>query len=113
MVMPPVHIVGHLPSLEDLYSRSKLFIAPTRYAAGIPHKIHEAAAYGLPVIATPLLVEQLNWTDREAAIAETAEAFAAECIDVYTNASRWTSLRKAALERIRKRITLGAFQPSS
>jgi glycosyltransferase involved in cell wall biosynthesis len=110
MAMPPVLIVGHLSSLEELYNSSRLFIAPTRYAAGIPHKIHNAAAHGLPVVSTPLLAEQLKWTDRELAIADSAEAFATQCINVYTDASRWTSLRKAALERIRKECSSLEFQ---
>jgi hypothetical protein len=62
------------------------------------------------VVSTPLLAEQLKWTDRELAIADSAEAFATQCINVYTDASRWTSLRKAALERIRKECSSLEFQ---
>jgi O-antigen biosynthesis protein len=102
MAAPPVEILGHVASLDDLFARSRLFVAPTRFAAGIPHKIHEAAARGLPVVATPLLAEQLGWTGRELSIAGDAESFAAECVDLYTNASRWADLRQAAMDRIRK-----------
>jgi GT2 family glycosyltransferase/glycosyltransferase involved in cell wall biosynthesis len=100
LAKPPVRLMGHLPTLDDLYRSSRVFVAPTRYAAGIPHKIHEAAAHGLPVVATPLLAKQLGWTESELAIADSSEAFAAQCIDLYRNASRWTDLRNAALKRI-------------
>ncbi len=70
---PSVRITGYLPDLTELYANARLFIAPTRYAAGLPHKIHEAAARGLPVVATPLLAGQLEWTERELAIAADAE----------------------------------------
>ena len=33
----------------------KVFIAPTRFAAGIPHKVHEATANGIPCVTTELL----------------------------------------------------------
>jgi GT2 family glycosyltransferase len=107
---PSVRITGHLPSLQGLYSESRVFIAPTRYAAGIPHKVHEAAAYGLPVVATPLLAEQLDWSEREIAIAGDAEAFAARCVEIYTNSEEWNRLREAALERVRRECSPQAFE---
>ena len=112
LAVPPVRIAGHLPSLQGLYAESKIFIAPTRYAAGIPHKVHEAAAHGVPVVATPLLAGQLGWTERELAIAQDAEAFAARCIEIYTDSGRWNSLREAALERVRRECSPQAFEES-
>jgi glycosyltransferase involved in cell wall biosynthesis len=109
MAKPPVRLTGHLPSLENLYESARVFIAPTRFAAGIPHKVGEAAARGLPSVVTTLLAEQLNWTDREVAIAGDGETFAAKCVDVYTNAAEWTSLREAALERVRREYSPQTF----
>src|SRR6185436_9003382 len=60
-----VQVTGPLPSLRHLYETARLFIAPTRYAAGISHKVHEAAAHGLPVITTSLIAAQLGWTQRK------------------------------------------------
>ena len=110
LAKPPVRITGPVPSLTEFYSGNRLFIAPTRYAAGIPHKIHEAAAHGLPVVATPLLARQLDWTDHELAIAEGAGAFAQQCIAVYTDFGRWTRLRNAALERVAVECSPEAFE---
>jgi glycosyltransferase involved in cell wall biosynthesis len=87
-----------------------LFVAPTRYSAGVPIKIYEAAAHGIPVVATPLLASQLAWTNRELAIAETAEAFAAQVIETYTNDATWASLRDAALDRVRRECSLEVFE---
>jgi glycosyltransferase involved in cell wall biosynthesis/GT2 family glycosyltransferase len=106
----PVRITGELPSLEDLYAKSRVFIAPTRFAAGIPLKVVEAASRGLPVIATTLLAEQLSWTDREAAIAGDAETFAAQCVEVYRDATKWARLREGALERIRNEYSPQTFE---
>jgi O-antigen biosynthesis protein len=112
MVQPPVRITGHLPVLDDLYASARVFVAPTRFAAGIPHKIHEAAARGLPVVTTPLLAKQLNWTERELALAQTAEAFAEQCIAIYTDRERWIGLREAAVSRVRQECSPKAFEDS-
>jgi O-antigen biosynthesis protein len=106
----PVRITGPVPSLEDFYGSHRLFIAPTRYAAGIPHKIHEAAANGLPVVTTPLLARQLDWTDHELAIAESAAAFSQQCIAVYNDPARWARLRNAALGRVRAECSPEGFE---
>jgi glycosyltransferase involved in cell wall biosynthesis len=106
----PVRITGHLPSLDNLYSQTRVFIAPTRYAAGIPHKVHEAAAYGLPVVATPILAAQLGWSSRELGIGETAEEFAERCIEIYRDARKWSTQRDAALDKIRSECSPEGFE---
>ncbi len=106
-----VRITGHLPDLGDLYNESRVFVAPTRYAAGIPHKIHEAAARGLPVVATPLLATQLGWQDDDVfLVGWDAMSFARKCIQLYTNQSTWTRLRAAALKRVEEECSEEAFE---
>jgi len=104
-----VVIAGELPSLSDVYAAAKVFVAPTRFAAGIPHKIHEAAAFGLPVVATPLLAAQLSWTAKELSIAEDAKTFAHCCVELYTNPDLWLRQRDAALARVRAECSPVAF----
>ena len=110
MVRPPVRITGHLPSLDKLYLQARVFIAPTRYAGGIPHKVHEAAAHGLPVVTTPLLAAQLGWTHRELEVANDAQSFADACIKIYTDSQRWTQMRSAALDRVTIECSTEAFE---
>ena len=109
---PSVRITGYLPDLTELYACARVFIAPTRYAAGLPHKIHEAAARGLPVVATPLLASQLEWTEREIAIAGDAESFAMRCCELYTDPAQWMSKRAAALERVKSECSPESFDKS-
>ena len=61
LATPAVRITGHLPDISDLYDSARVFVAPTRFSAGIPQKIHDAAARGVPVVGTPLLASQLGW----------------------------------------------------
>jgi len=109
---PSVHITGYVPDLGELYANARLFIAPTRYAAGLPHKVHEAAAHGLPVIATSLLASQLEWTEREIAIADDAESFAARCCELYADPEKWLNMRNAALERVKADCSPESFDRS-
>jgi GT2 family glycosyltransferase len=106
-----VTITGHLPDLTHLYDASRVFVAPTRYAAGIPHKVHEAAANGLPVVATPLLASQLGWEDGTSiSVAADAKSFAHKCIELHTNEDLWLKLRQAALKRIAKECSPDVFE---
>lgn len=107
---PRVHFRGLLPDLENVYSQSRILVAPTRYAAGLPMKVHEAAAAGLPVVATRLLAEQLGWNEGvELLTATTAAEFAHSCFRLYTEEALWESVRANALRRIRKECDPAAF----
>src|SRR5262249_50411875 len=108
---PSVFITGHVPDLTPLYDAARVFIAPTRYSAGIPHKVHEAAARGIPVVATPLLARQLGWCDGDPfLVAAHARSLGAKCVQLYINESLWTALRKAGLERIRAECSPETFE---
>ncbi|NKB34513.1 MAG: glycosyltransferase [Pseudomonadales bacterium] len=94
-----VSFLGRVDKLDDVYNNCKLFIAPTRFAAGIPHKVHEAAAMGLPSVTTPLLAEQLGWQhEKELLIGADPKGFADQCVRLYQDEGLWQSVRSAALE---------------
>jgi GT2 family glycosyltransferase len=108
---PSVCITGHVADLTPLYDASRVFVAPTRYAAGIPHKVHEAAARGIPIVATPLLATQLGWFDGEPfLVAGDADSFAAKCVQLYTDAGLWMKLRAAGLDRTQSECSRAAFE---
>ncbi len=80
-----------------------MFVAPTRFAGGIPFKVHEAAAHGLPVVATELLCRQVGWTDgREILSGGTDDParFADRVVSLYEDAALWDTIRAGALARI-------------
>ncbi|HEX4998850.1 MAG TPA: glycosyltransferase [Terriglobia bacterium] len=109
LALPPARLVGGVPDLSGHYEQARVFVAPTRYAAGIPQKVHEAAARGVPVVATSLLARQLGWGPREIAIADTAEDFAARVTEIHSDADRWARLRAAAFERVVRECSEEAF----
>ncbi|MBN1924565.1 MAG: glycosyltransferase [Prolixibacteraceae bacterium] len=107
-----VKILGKVDNLESYYNQNRLFIAPTRYAAGIPFKIHEAAANGLPVVATRLLADQLGWRhDVELwAVEPEAECFAEMIVSVYNHKTRWKNVQKNAFRYIEGEMSVKAYK---
>ena len=100
---PRVTLRGAVPDLAPLYAAHRIFVAPTRFAAGAPYKVHEAASFGLPVVATDLLRRQLGWTDGHELLAADATdpvRFAAEIVRLYRDEALWTRLRDVALVRL-------------
>jgi GT2 family glycosyltransferase len=101
---PRVTLRGPVTDLRPLYDSHRVFVAPTRFAAGVPYKVHEAASFGLPVVATELLRGQLGWADGVellAADADDAAGFAGRVIALQRDETLWARLRDAALERLR------------
>jgi len=102
---PRVTLRGAVTDLEPLYNAHRVFVAPTRIAAGVPYKVHEAASFGLPVVATDLLRRQLGWEDGVELLAAGAAdpaAFARNVVAVQRDEALWLRLRDAALKRVRQ-----------
>jgi glycosyltransferase involved in cell wall biosynthesis len=79
-----VHFLGHVPAPADYYPGASLFVLPSRQE-GIPNALLEAAAGGLPIVATPAsagLVALLHgqsgiWLAREVSSGALAESLLA------------------------------------
>jgi glycosyltransferase involved in cell wall biosynthesis len=101
---PRVTLRGAVADLAPLYDAHRVFIAPTRYAAGLPYKICEAASFGLPVAASELLRRQLGWSNEQdilAADSADPAAFARQVLALYQSEPLWRRIRAGAAERIR------------
>ena len=102
---PRITLRGPVADLAPLYNTHRIFVAPTRYAAGAPFKVLEAASRGLPVVATDLLRRQLDWHGEQeilAADADDAESFAARIVTLYRDPTLWRTVREAALRRLHR-----------
>ena len=53
-----VIVNGVADDLTLHFDKAFFSIAPTRFAAGIPHKVHESLSRGVPVLGTELILEQ-------------------------------------------------------
>ena len=110
---PDIDLLGEVADLTPLYDRHRVFVAPTRYAAGTPYKIYEAAGDGLPTVASELLCHQLGWSDgTELLAADTgnAAAFAERIATLYRSRKLWQSVRSQAMLRLTRDNTASAYR---
>ncbi|MEO6755176.1 MAG: glycosyltransferase [Chthoniobacteraceae bacterium] len=107
---PAVTVLGEVDDLTEFYDRSRVFIAPTRFSAGVPLKVLEAASHGLPAVCTTLLAQQLDWENGvDILAAGTLEEFAEACIRAYTDQALWQQLRINSLNRIAAECSVEHF----
>lgn len=100
---PRIEHLGFVPDPTELYNTARVFLAPTRFAAGIPFKVHEAASFGVPVMATTLLAEQLGWGAGRDVMVHAIDdpmGFAASLVALYSDVELWQRTREHALSRI-------------
>jgi GT2 family glycosyltransferase len=107
---PGIKILGVTPDLSELYGRSRLFVAPTRFASGIAHKVQEATAFGLPVVSTRLVADQLGRSDGlDIMVADTPAEFAEACRRLYTDANLWAAISVQALVSLERECSRAGF----
>jgi glycosyltransferase involved in cell wall biosynthesis len=108
---PRVTLLGPVADLYTEYDRARVFVAPGRFGAGIPLKVVEAAAGGLPVVTTPLLAQQLGWTDGlEVSAIANADDFAVAVVRLHGDRGLWERLQADALASVRRDFSLEAFR---
>lgn len=94
-------VAGYVKDLREYYECCRVFIAPHRYAAGLPWKVHEAMSHGLPCVVSSLIGYQLGITNgKEALIGHTEADFATKAVLAYCNSEIWQTLRKDAMDYI-------------
>lgn len=93
---------GFVEDLGAVFDRHRVFVAPHRYAAGIPIKVIEAMAYGVPCVISELLAEQLGVTDGvEALVAHNPKEFSKQVVQLHEDAALWGRIRDAGRDFVR------------
>ena len=106
-----VQFLGRLDSITSTYNDRRLLIAPTRFAAGIPHKVHEAASRGIPSVTTSLLAKQLGWKHgKQLLVGDGAPKYAEQCVRLYRDEKLWRRVRSAGLQSISHECSDEKFQ---
>jgi GT2 family glycosyltransferase/glycosyltransferase involved in cell wall biosynthesis/SAM-dependent methyltransferase len=97
-----VQVTGFVDELAPVYDRCRVFVAPHRYAAGIPYKVHEAMANGIPCVISRLLAEQLDVTDgAEALVADGPQEFAEKAARLYQDPELWQRIQRQAFRLVK------------
>ena len=92
-----VEVVPDPPTLAPYYARADVAIVPVRSGAGTRIKILEAFSFGVPVVSTEMGAEGLELTGgTDLLFGDTAEAFAAACLDLMRDPAVRDALWRAA-----------------
>ena len=96
--------------LRPLYNRARVFVVPTRYAAGLPLKAYEAAGFGVPLVVSPVIARQMEWNHGvDYFAANDGDEFAEYCIRLYGDEPLWERFRSNSLARVRAELSPAAF----
>lgn len=83
---------GFVDDLTTVYAESRVVVAPLLFGAGLPFKVPQALARGLPVVATPLATEGLPTAVRDtAAVASGPGEFAAAVVAALSDGAAETA----------------------
>jgi len=103
-----VIVTGYVPEVEPYFQKSRIFVAPLRFGAGMKGKIGQSLSLGLPTITTKIGAEGMGLIDhQDVLIADTAEEFARAVIELYDNMELWQKLADNSLETIKR------YQPAT
>ena len=96
-----VQIDGEVPDAKSYMCENGILLAPLLSGGGMRIKLIEAMALGRAVVSTPLGLEGIPAVNGvHAAIAETADSFAAAAINLYDNADLRTKMGRAARQMV-------------
>jgi GT2 family glycosyltransferase len=99
-----VHVVGYAEDLTPWYDESRVLVVPHRYSAGIPLKLCEGMARGLPAVVSELTALQLGVEDgKEVLVGRTPAELANAIVRLHEDESAWNDLRANALDFVRRR----------
>jgi sugar transferase (PEP-CTERM/EpsH1 system associated) len=98
-----IQVHGEVEETRSFLVQADVSIAPMRIARGVPNKILEAMAVGVPVVATTEAVKGICVTDgEEALLADTPEAFAAQMIRLLSDRYLRSQITKRARQRVQE-----------
>ena len=96
-----VTVLGWVPSLPDLFGRTRLSVAPLRFGAGFKGKVATSLAHGLPVVGSPVSLEGTGLAPGDGiAVADTPETFAQAILQLHEDGALWQAQSARALERV-------------
>ena len=97
-----IEVTGFVDNILPYYHQSDIFIAPLRIARGVQNKVLQAFSCGLPVIATSMGAEGIDYTDDEnILIADTPDALFDSTERLISNKILYQYLKDNALKLIK------------
>jgi hypothetical protein len=98
-----VHVLGLVPSMDDVLAKADLIAVPLRAGGGSRIKILEAFAHRIPVVSTTIGAEGLDVVPgRELLIADSPDEFADACVRLLEDRLLRGGIIEAAQRRVER-----------
>lgn len=93
---------GFVPDVSTIFSSVKMMVSPLRIGAGVKGKLGQAFEYALPIVTTEIGAEGMFLINgKNALIADTAQQFSQEIIELNQNKELWNKLCKSSSESLK------------
>jgi polysaccharide biosynthesis protein PslH len=103
---PGIRVTGTVPDIRPYVWESALSIVPLRIGGGTRLKIYESMAAGVPVVSTTVGAEGLSvHPPEDIRIADSAEDFAAGCLELLENTEARRKVAASALQMVSSRFS--------
>lgn len=103
---PQLIITGTVPDIRPHLWGAAISVVPLRIGGGTRLKIYESMAARVPIVSTTVGAEGLEYEPgTHLRVADTAEAFANECLDLLANADARQKLAEAAWQLVATRFS--------
>ncbi|MFB9121294.1 glycosyltransferase family 4 protein [Bergeyella porcorum] len=106
-------IKGRAESVEEVFSKARVLLAPIPFGAGIKGKLLDAMQYGLPSVTSTIGAEgmhnQLNWNGY---IEDEMPNFTEKAILLYSDENLWNTAQSKGFSIIKKRFLKDNFSKS-
>ena len=98
-----IEVPGYIQDVEPYFLKSRVFVAPLRYGAGMKGKIGHSLSYGLPTVTTSIGAEGMGLThDVDVLIANHTEEFAQAVLYLYNSSKAWRYVSINAYKTIQR-----------
>ncbi|OCC14270.1 Glycosyltransferase [Dissulfuribacter thermophilus] len=89
-----IEVTGYVPDVSDFFMKSRVFVSPLRYGAGLKGKIGQSLGYGLPVVTTSIGAEGFLMQGEEPPflIADDPSDFAEKVLSLYRQKDLWEEM---------------------
>lgn len=102
-------VTDRVDDLRHYYNQSRVFVVPTRYAAGISLKLLESFAHGVPAVVTPLIAKQLGFKEDVALVGKNSSDFIKKVVACYSDSKVWERLRNSGLNYVESNFDAKLF----
>lgn len=102
--MDGIRIHGEVHDLQPYLARADVSVAPLRISRGVPNKILEAMAVGIPVVATSEAIKGIGARDGEdLLLGDTPETFSQQVIRLLSDGELRVRITKRARQSVQER----------